>query len=234
MTDPAPRLIATSAPSAPEGLVLLLHGGRERGHGAANGHQLAALRMIPTARRVSRSGGDRLAVFRLINSLRGWNGAEQSPVADALWAIGEMRGRYPGDLPLCVVGHSMGGRTAMRVGGAPGVRAVVGMAPWLPAGEPVTQLSGRDVLIIHGSTDRTTSPRESAAFTRALAPIAARSTYVDVQGEKHALMRARGLVDGLVAGYAAATLLGTAVESGSAQVPNLLRRALAGEQWLVA
>ncbi len=45
------------------------------------------------------------------------------------------------------------------------------LAPWCPPGEPVGQLRDRQVLVLHGSRDRITDPREFAAYvSRALAP----------------------------------------------------------------
>ena len=57
--------------------------------------------------------------------VRGWNGAQRSPVADVEQALDELAARFPG-VPIALVGHSMGGRAAMYAAGHEGVRAVVG------------------------------------------------------------------------------------------------------------
>ena len=233
-----PRLILTRAPKKPAGIVLVLHGGREDGWTPVRTHQLAVVRMIPIARRIAAAGRGQLAVVRVLDVVRGWNGAASSPVADAQWAVAHALERF-GDLPVGLVGHSMGGRAAMRAAGSPNVRSVVGLAPWLPAGEPTEQLRGKQVLIVHGSADRMTSPAGSAAFARSLAGVAAQVSYVEVPGEKHAMLRRRDAFDGLAAAFATGTLLGpdaarTGRRTETGPLSNLLRQALAGNSWLVA
>ena len=148
-----PRLIVTAASERPDGIVLVLHGGRENGRSPVRANHLAVLRMIPVARQAAAAGHGRLAVVRVLDVVRGWNGADAAPVADTRWAVEQCLERY-GDLPVGLIGHSMGGRAAMRAGDAPNVRSVVGLAPWLPPGEPVGQLRGKRVLIVHGTAAR--------------------------------------------------------------------------------
>lgn len=227
-------MIVTQAPPDPAGIVLVLHGGQETSRRPARRHQLAVLRMIPIARAAA-AASDQLVVLRVLHAVRGWNGADASPVADAQWAIAEAHRRYGADLPTCLIGHSMGGRTAFRAAGDPSVRSVIGLAPWLPPGEPVAQVTGRKVLIVHGSADRTTAPGESAAFARALAGRAAQVSYVEVPGEKHGMLRRRDAFDGLAAGFAAGTLAGVPPDrTDLSGHPNILGRALAGEARLIA
>jgi pimeloyl-ACP methyl ester carboxylesterase len=233
-----PRLITTAAPTRPEGIVVVLHGGRENDRTPVRARQLAVLRMIPIARRVAAAGTGRLAVVRVLDVVRGWNGGDAAPVGDARWAVEQCLERF-GDLPVGLIGHSMGGRAALRAGDAPNVRSVVGLAPWLPPGEPTAQLRGRRVLIVHGSADRMTSPDSSAAFARVLAGVAERVSYVSVPGEKHAMLRRRDAFDGIAAAYTAATLLGPDAPTGGGRtktgpLTNIIRQALAGERWLVA
>jgi alpha-beta hydrolase superfamily lysophospholipase len=235
---PAPRLIVTAAPERPDGIVVVLHGGREHGRAPVRLNQLAVLRMVPIARRIAAAGQGRLAVVRVLDAVRGWNGVDASPVADARWAVGQTQERF-GDLPVALVGHSMGGRAAMRAADAPNVHAVVGLAPWLPAGEPTEQLRTRQVLIVHGTGDRMTDPNRSAAFAAALDGVAAQVSYVQVPGEKHAMLRRRDAFDGLAAGFVTGTLLGPQSarigrRTETAPLTNILRQSLAGERWLVA
>jgi len=94
-------------------------------------------------------------------------------------------------VPVALVGHSMGGRAALRAGGGQ-VRTIVALAPWLPAGEPVDQLAGCSVLIAHGDEDRRTSPRRSHEFAHEAAAVAEHVSWVEVRGSGHALLpRAR-------------------------------------------
>lgn len=219
-----PRLIDVHVPADPEGAVLLLHGGaNRRGSPAVSPTQLSVLRMVPIARRVAREGRGRLAVFRLLNSARGWD-AEHTPVRDAAWALEELAGRLGGSRPTCLVGHSLGGRAALLSAGAPGVVSVAALAPWVYPSDVPPGLAGQRVLVVHGLADRVASPDRSAALARSLAG-RARVSYVGVRGAKHAMLRPPGLFDGLAAGFAAATLLGT-TPGGT------LGRVMAGEPWI--
>ena len=107
-----------------------------------------------------------MAVLRF--RVRGWNGAEMSPVADATWALDQLARAVPGPCRSALLGHSMGGRTALRVGGHSAVTAVAGLAPWLPPSEPSAQLAGRSVLLAHGTADRMTDPAATAGFAARL------------------------------------------------------------------
>ena len=128
-----------------------------------------------------------LAVWLVRYRYRGWNGQQASPLADIDWALGEAR-RLHGDVPVVLLGHSMGGRAALPMGGHRSVRAVLAFGPWLPDGEPAGQLEGRRVLIAHGSLDRVTSPRASRAFGQDAAAAGADVTWVEVRGDTHAML----------------------------------------------
>ncbi|CAM5263611.1 hypothetical protein SMICM304S_05735 [Streptomyces microflavus] len=121
---------------------------------------------LPFARALARAGeGDGLAVHVLRYRCRGWNADDAHPAEDAAWAADEVQRRY-GDVPVCLVGHGMGGRAALRAAGHGAVTSVLAMAPWLPERaaaepEPVKQLVGRRVLIVHGTNDERTDPELS-------------------------------------------------------------------------
>ena len=200
-----PRLIDVRVPDDPSGVVLVLHGGASRrGDMRVSPAQLSVVRMIPIARRVARDGGGRLAVFRLLNSRRGWD-ASHTPVDDARWALREITERL-GPLPACLVGHSLGGRAALLTAGAPEVRGAVALAPWVYPGDVAPGLDGRRILIVHGEQDRIASPQRSAALARALRRYAAEVRYVCVPGGKHAMLRHRESFDGLAAQFAVETV----------------------------
>jgi len=110
--------------------------------------------MIPTARRVARQGGRRLAVLRLLNSYRGWDN-NHTPVDDVRWAVDELLRRFPGR-SLGLVGQSLGGRAAMLGAAAPEV-AVAARNPWLhPDERPMPTRA--QVLVVHGLQDRVARP----------------------------------------------------------------------------
>ena len=188
MSKIAPDLVVQPARGETKAVALVLPGGRADSFEPAAVRQLAAVRMAPIARALSRRGGDHgLAAWMVRYRYRGWNGEQMSPVADTRWALDEVRRRH-GDVPVVLVGHSMGGRTAMRAADDPSVRAVVGLAPWLPDGEPVEPVRDRVVLIAHGNVDTVTSPRASRRFARRAMPVASQLGFVTVCGDMHAMV----------------------------------------------
>jgi len=185
VTAPVLRRSATANPRA---VALVLHGGQETSSARAHALRPAYLRMLPFARELRRAGGDGLAVWRLRYRYRGWNAPDFPPVADARWALAEIRRAHP-DVPVVLVGHSMGGRTALRVADDPAVTGVCALAPWTPEGEPVEQLAGRTVLIAHGDLDRTTDPRLSYAYAVRAKEVTDAVCRFDVRGEGHSMVR---------------------------------------------
>lgn len=215
-------------------IALFLHGGRSRGMGPVRANQLAVIRMRPFVSALRRAGADcGLAVARLRYKVRGWNGSAQSPVADARWALDQLADRFPG-VRVALVGHSMGARAALYAAGHPSVHAVVGLAPWIEAGDPYAQLEGRRLLIAHGDLDRMTSPPASASYARSARTIATSVSYVSIHRERHAMLRRAGLWHDLSTGYVLAVMCdkppGETVRSDSA---NVLVKALAGEPSLI-
>ena len=200
-----PRLLTAAAPADPVGLVLLLHGGaNKRGNPMVSPAQLSVLRMIPIAKRIARAGGGRLGVFRLLNTHRGWD-STHTPVDDVAWALGELEGRYDGR-PVCLVGHSLGGRAALLSGSAPGVVSVVALNPWVYPTDDA-DLSGRGVLIVHGTDDRVASIERSTTVARRLA-LSADVTFRTVEGGRHAMLRQGAEFERPAAEFVVETLLG--------------------------
>jgi pimeloyl-ACP methyl ester carboxylesterase len=183
-----PGVVVDDARGSTRAVALVLPGGKADSFDPTDPRQLTAVRMRPFARSLHRRGSSHgLAVWSVRYRYRGWNGTDMSPVHDAAWALDEVRRRH-GDVPVVLVGHSMGGRTAMRVAGDASVRGVVGLAPWLPDGEPVEQLRDRRVLVAHGNADAVTSPRSARRFVDRAATVAASASFVTVRGDMHAML----------------------------------------------
>lgn len=228
-----PKLIVADAGAPVRGVALVLHGGRSKSHLPVRPTNLAVLRMLPFVTSLRRHANDGLVVAQVRYRVRGWNGAERSPVPDTLWALDQLTARFP-DVPVALVGHSMGGRAAMYAAAHDGVRSVVGLAPWIEPGDPVAPLAGRRVLIVHGDADRMTDPRASASFARSVERSAQSVTYVRVEGERHAMLRRAPLWHEVATGFVAATLLGhTPDGSTKGDTAKVLLGALSGQPELV-
>jgi alpha-beta hydrolase superfamily lysophospholipase len=178
--------------------------------------QLSVLRMVPIARGIAGAGRGRLAVFRLLNSVRGWD-THHTPVHDVAWGLERLRERFGQDLPTCLVGHSLGGRAALLAGGQPGVRSVVALSPWVYPTEGRRDLGGRQVLIVHGNEDRIASPARAVAVAKDLGR-SAQVGYINVDGGRHSMVRHHQQFDRYAADFARATLLGDPVGGPVAQV----------------
>ena len=190
MTAGEPALRFRAAAGTTGLVVLVLYGGKADSHAASRPWHLSAVRMAPFARGLARWGVRRgVTVATLRYRFRGWNGAEASPVADGRWALERIRSRY-GDVPVVLVGHSMGGRAAFHLAGEPTVVGIVGLAPWLTEGEPVAATAGRAVLIVHGTADRWTDPGASREYAAAaLKTGAAEVAWVPLEGIGHFMLR---------------------------------------------
>jgi len=175
------------AQAGTRGAVVVAHGGKSVSTEPTSPHELAVLRMVPLANAIRRAmRGYGVAVCQPRFKLKGWNGELASPAADLGNLLDEIGTRF-GDIPIVLIGHSMGARASFRVAGHPAVTAVAGLAPWLPPGDPVGQLAGRRVLLAHGTADRVTSPAETWAYAeraRAVAQVAA----IEIRSGEHTML----------------------------------------------
>lgn len=224
MTSPSAGRSAAVNVRRPDGPVtavaLVLQGGRADSFDPGDPSGLAAVRMRPFASSLHRAGRSHgLAVWTVHYRYRGWNGADRSPVADTGWALDEVRRRH-GDLPVVLVGHSMGGRTAFRAAGDSSVRGVCALAPWTESGDPVDQLAGRSVLIAHGSWDVVTSAAGSLRYAERAAAVTSPVGRFVVEGDIHAMLFRWRRWHSLATGFTLGTL-------GFAPLPRRIERAFA-------
>jgi predicted esterase len=147
------------------GIALFCHGGTATSVEPPRDRALSLVRMRAVEQFVRASAGDRGITTQVLRyRVAGWNGAAADAYSDVRWAIERMRDEHGPGLPVVLVGHSMGGRAALRAGGDPSVAAVCALAPWTPPGEPVAHLRGRTVAILHGRGDRWVPAALSADF----------------------------------------------------------------------
>jgi dienelactone hydrolase len=208
--DLQPALVGQGELVAARAIALVLHGGQEKSVAPSAARQVAVLRMVPVASRLAAAGASAgVAVWRLRFRYRGWNKDAADPLADVHWAVQQLRQRH-GDVPIVLVGHSMGGRAALRAADEPGVVGVLGLAPWVPPGEPDKQLVGRRLLVVHGTQDRITSARASRALVDTVRGEAAEATFVSLRRSGHAMLRRASLWHDLTADFVMHAGLGVA------------------------
>jgi len=187
-----PSLTRRDVEGAPSGVVLMLHGGTADGltpvEDSSASFRRSRWMMDHVSGRMNRAGA---GVWLLRYGIRGWNDRLSdvpSPVPDARWALDQVR-RELGDVPVVLLGHSMGGRTAVAVADDPSVVGVVGLAPWLPTGEPTAALAGKHLSVAHGRSDKITSFRQSRAFCRRAEEVASSVEFHPVGRVGHYMFR---------------------------------------------
>jgi pimeloyl-ACP methyl ester carboxylesterase len=212
------------------GAVVVAHGGKSVSTEPTSPRELAVLRMLPLAnaiRRATRGYGVLICQPRF--KVKGWNGELASPAADLVSLLDEITTRF-GDIPIALIGHSMGARASFRVAGHPAVTAVAGLAPWLPPGDPVDQLAGRRVLLAHGTADRVTPPAETWAYAeraRAVTDVAA----IEVRGGEHTMLWRAPLWHRLAVDFSRLSL---GLPGKAEEVRNAFQEATAGQQRTMA
>lgn len=186
-SDHAHLIPVRRSSGTPDAVALVVHGGRSLSQAEVRGLQVAVLRLRPIASAIARADRN-VAVYRLQLAVRGWNGTGASALRDGRWALAELRALHPG-LPIVLVGHSMGARTSFRLAGDPDVIGVVGLAPWLPADEPIQQLTGVPVHIIHGTGDRIVPEKTTRPYLARLRSSGVHLEQIVLSGTGHGMLR---------------------------------------------
>lgn len=171
----------------PEAIALVLHGGEPKNVAPVSRYDRALLRMIPFGRDIEARTHGRVGAALLRNGVRGWNGRLKSPVGDAEWALKQLRATYP-DLPIGVIGHSMGGRVAYELAGHDEVSSVVALAPWLSESYAAEPFVGTPLLVVHGLQDTITDPTTSADLVSRVQAAGGLASYIGMS-DGHAMLR---------------------------------------------
>lgn len=212
-----PTLSVRPARGTARAVVLVLPGGRAESDQISRPWHLSVLRLRPFARAIWRADAERgVAVALLRYRVRGWNGTQEAPLADARWALERLRAQF-GEVPVIIVGHSMGGRTALRLADAPNLAGIVALAPWLPPGEPRVPLGPRPLLVVHGTADRWTDPVASRDYVADAVAAGTPAAWVPMPGHGHFMLRNRRHWRNLVTDFVTALVGQAAAGSG----PNL-------------
>lgn len=144
------RLHKTSSTADTRGILLLLHGGPEKGTDPVNTTRGGFVEIEHLRNRVgSRVAQTGVATWSLQNGVTGWNDEQApAPVADARGALAEAQRDHPG-VPVVLIGHSMGGRAAIQAADHQNVVGVVGLCPWVPNRQSPRPLRGKHLAIAH-------------------------------------------------------------------------------------
>ncbi|MFG2891852.1 alpha/beta hydrolase [Streptomyces sp. NPDC048248] len=208
MTRAALRWRRTEGRSAGavNGVALLLPAGEPTG--VRRPSPISALAVRPFAVRLAKAGRPEGLTAHVVRyRCRGWNGAAAHPARDATWALEEVVRRY-GDVPVCLVGTGMGARAALHAAGHPAVHSVLAVAPWFPEPgpdaakpDPVKQLVGRQVLLVHGTNDERTDPELSYRYAERAKKINRDTCRFEVHSDGHSLSQHRPEVLALAADF---------------------------------
>lgn len=193
---PQPTLSWDRAPADPKAVAVVLHGGAVSSAAVNRVWSHNVVRLVPFAWSLAHRVPGPLAVARVRFGVRGWNAEAQAPVADARWALRQIRDRYP-ERPIALIGHSMGGRTALYVADEPGVELVLGLAAWVEPGDPLPTNGVRSVFM-HSDRDRITpiaGPRRVVETLRAQERPA---SLIRIAESDHAMLHRSGVWTRLV------------------------------------
>ncbi|MCF6377022.1 lysophospholipase [Nocardioides KLBMP 9356] len=186
-----PTLSTYDAPEHPRAMVLVLHGGKPRSRQSVDGRSASWRRASWLAREVApRAHEVGAGVWLVRYRRRGWNGGADA-VADARWALDRVRAVH-GDVPVVLLGHSMGARVAVHAADDPSVVGVVGLAPWWSAEDPVATLAGRTLRAAHGRRDRITSFRETSRYVERARSVADSAELRDMGALGHYMLSGSG------------------------------------------
>jgi len=147
----------------------------------------ANLRMVFVARSLRRKLGRTVVVERVRYRRRGWNKPTLDAVHDAKRAVERAKARCP-NVPIVLVGHSMGGRVAVHLSTDPAVSAVAALAPWWPDQDADRVPENCGLFVVHGTADTWTDPIASRTQVEAAHLRGVAATWLGIDGAGHYML----------------------------------------------
>lgn len=208
------RLSIRRIPRRARAVVLLLHGGGEgTGSVPAGWWYPAVLRMHPLDWAIARHL-PHAAVVQLRFALTTWNEG-RDPVRDLRWALGRIAVRAP-DLPVVLVGHSMGARVALSGLADPSVRGAVLLSPWIEEDDPADGVQGQLIVAIQADTDTVAPPARAFPWLSKAERRGARIHRITLAHTDHSMIRRAGTWHRLTADAVDRVLIAAGVHAGGA------------------
>ncbi|HWD82834.1 MAG TPA: alpha/beta hydrolase, partial [Kribbella sp.] len=169
------------------------------------------------------------AIGLLRYRFRGWNDA-----GDAALDLRAVLDALPPVIArVFLIGHSMGGRAIVAAGDHPRVAGVLALAPWLPAGEPLSALRP-PVAFAHGTDDTMTDPAGTTAYAARLRAAGVTVTAYALAGEGHAMLRRPKDWNRLVADFVTSARDGGGPAGGTEDLPQVGRPTVVAAVWEIA
>lgn len=173
--------------TTPDLAVLVLPGGTDFSYRPFSPTQGSALRMYPFTASIQARFGTRVRVKQAQYRVYGWNGGQASPMPYARAALDALAAENP-DVPIAVIGHSMGGRIAAQLGDDERVTDILALAPWWQFADWRQIRDGVRVRAIHGEADTVTRARRTAKGIAELSARGLDADYLGIPGGGHPML----------------------------------------------
>lgn len=184
---PEAALQGQPLPRNVEAVVVLLHGASVGRSGSTSWLAPAPLRMSAFVEPIRRRSRRRIGVLRLRHPDRDWREVYRGAHADTARLLQRLERERP-ELPIALVGHSNGGRVALRLASDHRVSAVVALAPWITPYDRIAPRREVPILMMHGERDTITSPELTRKTALSLQERGFPVEHETVRGDNHALL----------------------------------------------
>lgn len=186
-TFPSGALLKGEVHPDTEAVAVLLHGASVGSSGSTSWYTPAPMRMQLFAPAIRTRSRGRIAVLRLRHPDRDFRSVFKGALGDTAALLSHVQ-RIAPRARVGLVGHSNGGRVALKLSSDSRVSAVAALAPWIASWDRFTPRPGAPVLLMHGALDTITEPAKTEELATRLR---ARGCTVDseiVAAENHYLV----------------------------------------------